>query len=255
MARPRIITARSMNLQFRQNKLTGMGREQGVIGHYSATPRARDWRAGVASAKSFHQYHLSKGWAGIGYHYLISDDGAIMCCRPVLYQGAHVLRMNDALVGVNMPGTTGDRPTRRQARAFWWLLHNAHTGAFARPHRCDVALSNFRVRGHRELPNQSTACPGLFLGMYKRGGEPWPEDQDAPLDMDDGFVEPTPEDDAFEIPEGRAPEEDDQEATGPDEAEAEGDAADDATELPEASEEHDEDLSDVLAEIEGARGA
>jgi N-acetylmuramoyl-L-alanine amidase len=248
VAKPRIITARSIGLTFRSNR-SPMGPEKSVVGHYSATPRARNWRAGVASAKSFHREHLGRGWAGIGYHYLISDDGAIICCRPVLWNGAHVLNTNANRVGVNMPGTTGDRPTRRQARAFNWLLHHAHTNAMAPAHRTDNDLSKLPIFGHRELPGQSTACPGLFLGMYKRGGDPWREEDRgfAP----DEFVALGPEDQGFEEPPPEAAAQEDERTTGPDdvEAEAEVDPTDEG-ELPDADDEHDEDLSEVLGEIE-----
>lgn len=259
MATPRIITARSMELKFRTSQLSSMGPEQEVTGHYSGTPRAKDWKAGISSAKSFHHHHqVRNGWAGIGYHYLIPDDGAIICCRPVLHAGAHVDKQNDGRVGVNMPGTTGDRPTRNQARAFNWLLHHAHTDALPRAHRTDRDLSRLPIFGHREVRGQNTKCPGLFLGMYKRGGDPFADGEAAfaPAPADD-FVELTPGDEEFVE---QAPEEAavaDAAATGPDEEE-EAAAADisphDEGELPEAAEGFDEDLTDVLAEIEAGIG-
>ena len=253
MAKPRIITARSIGLSFRSNRST-MGPETSVVGHYSATPRARDWRAGVASARSFHRSHQNQGWAGIGYHYLISDDGAIIGCRPVIWNGAHVLNANANRVGVNMPGTTGDRPTRRQARAFNWLLHNAHTPAMPARHRTDNDLSKLPIFGHRDLPGQDTACPGLFKGMYTRGGDPWRDEGRRFAPDADDFVSLAPEDEDFQDLEPQAAAEDDEQATGPDEAEARADAgAADEGELPEADDEYDEDLSDVIAEIEQAR--
>jgi N-acetylmuramoyl-L-alanine amidase len=244
MARPRIITARSIGLRFRPNHST-MGPEREVTGHYSATPRARDWRAGVQSALSFHRSHLAQGWAGIGYHYLIADDGAIICCRPVLWVGAHVLAQNDGRVGVNMPGTTGDRPTRRQARALNWLLHNAHTGALPRVHRTDNDLSRLPIRGHRQVPGQATSCPGLFLGMYTRRGLPW---RDEVPEEEPDFLDPTEEDEELPEPSPGA----DEAQTGPDEEEATAEIdPDEAGELPEADEAFDEDLSEVVAELEG----
>ncbi len=240
MPGPRIITARSIGLEFRSNR-TPMGPEKEVTGHYSGTPRAADWEAGVEAALSFHRHHLGKGWAGIGYHFVIPDDGAIICCRPVLYTGAHSDGVNDGRVGVNMPGTTGDRPTRRQARAFNWLLHNAHTDAMPQPHRTDVDLSNLPIFGHRELPGQSTACPGFFLRMFKRGGEPWREERGLEGADEQEFVE-VGEDDVSE-PEPEA----DAKSTGADEEEARAEVdPDERGELPEADERFDEDLTTVL---------
>ncbi len=246
MATPRIITARSMGMTFRSNR-SAIGPERQVTGHYSATPRAPDWRAGVRAARSFHRSHLGRGWAGIGYHFVIPDDGAIICCRPVVWRGAHVLGQNDGRVGVNMPGTTGDRPTRRQARALNWLLHHAHTRALPRPHRTQNDLSRLPILGHREVAGQATACPGLFLGMYHRRGLPWeelPEEEPGP-----DFLDPTDEDEDLSEPRAGA----DEEQTGPDEEEAAAEVdTDQEGELPEADEEfEDEDLSQVLAESKG----
>jgi len=252
MASPRIITARSIGLTFRSNK-SPMGSEREVTGHYSATPRARDWRAGIQAARSFHRHHQGKGWAGIGYHYLIPDDGAIICCRPVLYQGAHVRDHNEQRVGVGMPGTVGDRPTRRQARAFNWLLHHAHTAAMARPHRTDRDLSQLPIFGHRELPGQDTACPGLFLGMYKRGGDPWRDDSEerSLVPPEDDFVDLAPEDEGAPEPaQGEAQAADDAH-TGPDAEEAAADVnSSDEGDLPEADEDFDQDLTGVVGENE-----
>lgn len=250
---PRIVTARSMGLRFVASKLSAMGPEKSVVGHYSAGARAKNVREGIARAKSFHHDHqVNRGWAGIGYHYLISDDGVIICCRSTFHTGAHVKGGNSGRIGVNMPGTLTatikDRPTRRQARAFNWLLHNAHTDAMPRAHRTDVNLSTLRRRGHNDL--NATSCPGLFKGMYLKGGERWvePSGNEQP---DDGFADLTPADEEVvaEVDRGILPDhEADERATGPDDAEREAPAGE--LELPEADDEFDEDLSEVLAEVE-----
>ncbi len=255
---PRIVTARSIGLQFRTNQLARMGPENSTVGHYSGVAgRAKNLKEGIAKAKSFHAFHLSEGWAGIGYHYLIADDGSIICCRSTFHQGAHVKNNNSGRIGVNMPGTLTptirDKPTRRQARAFNWLLHNAHTTAMPRVHRTDRDLSRLRIFGHKDL--NATDCPGLFHAMYLMGGEPWIEPSgDTDEQIDDGFVDLTPREEAVlaEVDAGNAPNfEADAELIGPDEEElASASDAEEKLELPEADEEFDEDLSGLLAEIE-----
>ena len=168
MARPRIITARRLGLRF-QNVFGQLGPELHVTGHYSAGPRARNAREGVARVRAFHDWHKRQGWGGIAYHYVIPDDGTLICCRPTLLKGAHVARHNSNNIGVCMPGTTGDRPTRRQQATYRWLLNNAHTAAMPRAHRTDRNLRRAKRWGHRQWPHQSTACPGLFLRMYLAG--------------------------------------------------------------------------------------
>lgn len=256
---PRIVTARSIGLEFRANKLARMGPEHGTVGHYSGVPgRARNLAEGIAKAKSFHQSHLNRGWAGIGYHFLIADDGSIICCRSTFHKGAHVDKKNDSLIGVNMPGTLQgpphpviqDRPTRAQARAFNWLLHNAHTAAMPRVHRTDRDLSRLSIRGHKDL--NPTSCPGLFHAMYLMGGETWVEPT-GDAELPEGFVDLTPREEAVlaDAEAGNLPDHDaDATEIGPDEEEQPSASdAEDRLELPEADEEFDEDLSDLLAEI------
>ena len=290
---PRIVTARSMGLQFRTNQLARMGPEKSTVGHYSATPRARDWRAGIAAAKSFHRTHQNNGWAGIGYHYVIPDDGAIICCRSTSHIGAHVLNNNSGRIGINMPGTTGDRPTKRQARSLNWLLHNAHTTAMPRAHRTDRNLSTLPRFVHNDL--MPTSCPGLFKGMYKRGGDPWIEPVSDSIDpallpdaltgepglapspvlldpdsaanvpgrrfvraseVDDGFAALDAEDEDFLVVINALKDlvPGDDSTSGPDEVELVADD-DDEQELPPADPDFDQDLSEVLAEIEAAEAA
>lgn len=275
---PRIVTARSMGLRFRADQLSPMGPERSVVGHYSAGARAADVSAGIARARSFHRDHLANGWAGIGYHYLIPDDGAIICCRSTLHTGAHVKNNNSGRIGVNMPGTVGDRPTKRQARAFNWLLHHAHTSAMPRAHRTDRDLGRVPRFGHKDL--MPTSCPGLFRGMYLRGGDPWiepvsadvgvapelladlgPEPPQAktsdpiadPNLVDDGFAELEPEDEEFlafvNAAEDLVPVPD-ASFFGPDDAEIASSGGDAVLELPEADPQFDEDLTGVLGETE-----
>lgn len=266
---PRIVTARSIGLKFKSN-MTGMGPENSTVGHYSAGSRAKDFKEGIAKARAFHAQHQlpeaqgGLGAAGIGYHFIIPDDGSIICCRSTFFNGAHVLNKNAGRIGVNMPGTlllkkagddvdVKDRPTRRQAMAFNWLLHNAHTDAMPRLHRTTNDLSKLPIKVHNELGN--TRCPGLFKQMYKRGGIQFVEPSgDTDLEIE-GFVDLEPEDEAIiaDVAEGRAPGiEADAAETGPDEEErllGESDV-DEVLELPEADDEFDEDLSELLAEIE-----
>jgi hypothetical protein len=190
VAPPRIITARSIGLAF-ANLFGELGPERNVTGHYSAGPRARDWREGVARARSFHEQHRNQGWGGIGYHYVIADDGALICARPTLLKGAHVGGFNSQNLGVNCPGTTGDKPTKRQRETYAWLLANAHTGALPRAHRTDVDLRDARLFGHKDWPGHaSNGCPGKFHRMYLRG---------IPTPVDERAAPPPPEEDLVDV--------------------------------------------------------
>ena len=167
--RPRIITARRLGLRF-QNLFGELGPELHVTGHYSAGPRARNAREAAGRARAYHAQHIRQGWGGVGYHYLIADDGALLCMRPTILKGAHVGGHNANNIGVVCPGTVGHKPTRRQRRTYRWLVRNAHTSRMPKAHRTDRDLRRARKFGHRQWPGHSTTgCPGGFLRMYLRG--------------------------------------------------------------------------------------
>jgi N-acetylmuramoyl-L-alanine amidase len=168
MAAPRIITARRLGLGF-ANLFGELGPELFVTGHYSAGARAKNAREGVALVRSFHAGHKAKGWGGIGYHYVIPDDGSLICARPTRLKGTHTALHNSNNIGVNMPGTTGDRPTPAQRDTYRWLLDHAHTAAMPKPHRTDRNLRDATRRGHHQWPDNVTLCPGEFLHMYLKG--------------------------------------------------------------------------------------
>ena len=180
--KPRIITARSIGLAF-QNLFGQLGPERFVTGHYSAGARARTWQDGVARARSFHAFHRdTQGWGGCGYHFIIADDGALICARPTILKGAHTGGWNTSNLGVNCPGTTGDRPTPQQKATYQWLLANAHTDAMPKAHRTDVDLRNATFKGHKLWDGHETnGCPGRFLPMFlagmKRFEEQIPEEE------------------------------------------------------------------------------
>lgn len=60
--------------------------------------------ADKATPESIHAYHLSQGWAGIGYHLYVRKDGSIHEGRPLWASGAHVLNHNYHTVGVCCEG-------------------------------------------------------------------------------------------------------------------------------------------------------
>jgi peptidoglycan hydrolase-like protein with peptidoglycan-binding domain len=167
---PRIVTARSLELAF-ANLFGALGAEVHVTGHYSAGARAENAEQGIARAREFHAHHRGKGWGGIGYHYLITDDGTLICARPTLLKGAHTGGHNTSNIGVNMPGTTGDRPTDAQAASYGWLLANAHTEQMPKAHRTDRDLRQAKRFGHNQWSgHRSNGCPGLFRDMFVEGG-------------------------------------------------------------------------------------
>ncbi len=62
--------------------------------------------AGVANAtaESIHAYHLSKGWAGIAYHYFVNKKGEIWQGRPENMRGGHTTNWNYCSIGACFEG-------------------------------------------------------------------------------------------------------------------------------------------------------
>jgi hypothetical protein len=160
---PKIV---DLNLQFRP--LSSNTTLSKTVGHYTAGPVDRDDADCERLCRQYHAAHLANNWAGEGYHYCISRKGTIFLLRPAWAIGAHTLNHNTGSIGVMMNGTTGDKPTRAQARSLRWLLANAHTDKMPSKGRVGNELLGLRMYGHLELG--PTACPGDFLGMYKSKG-------------------------------------------------------------------------------------
>lgn len=166
MVLPRIVTAGQIGLRF-TNRFGELGPETNLTGHYTAGPVDRDDQHAIELCRQYHAAHAAKGWGGIGYHYCITRKGTILGLRPTLLKGTHTALHNTQNAGVMFLGTTGDQPTGAQARSYRWLLRNAHTTAMPVAHRTDLPLSNAKRRGHKEWPDNHTACPGDFLHLIK----------------------------------------------------------------------------------------
>lgn len=74
-----------------------------IVIHCSATkPSQHIGRAQI------EEWHLAKGWSGIGYHFVITRAGDLETGRPLEEVGAHVQGYNAHSVGVCMVGGLDD---------------------------------------------------------------------------------------------------------------------------------------------------
>lgn len=120
-----------------------------IIVHCTATPEGRDY-----TVDQVRQWHVKdRGFADIGYHYLISLDGTVHEGRPVEKVGAHCLGQNANSIGVvyvgGLDAKTGkpkDTRTPSQRNALRELV---------------TYLSkkyNATVHGHKEFANKACPC-------------------------------------------------------------------------------------------------
>lgn len=102
-----------------------------IIVHCTAT--RPDWWTGTSAqvkTNEVRNWHTSKGWSDIGYHYLIDRDGTVVTGRPLDRTGAHVKGHNTGTVGISLFGGFGgsagdnfaDNFTEDQERALLDLI-------------------------------------------------------------------------------------------------------------------------------------
>lgn len=120
-----------------------------IVVHHTGNPTDDD-----LSAEEIHMSHLSQGWSGIGYHYVIRKNGQIEQGRPHWTVGAHAYGENSHTIGVHVCGNFEEaEPTKYQIESLAYLL-----GWLCETYGLDPAED---IVGHRDL--MPTACPGENL--------------------------------------------------------------------------------------------
>lgn len=120
--------------------------------HHTAGPDTQ-------SPTEIANYHINhNGWGGIGYHFLISKDGTVYYVGDIGTARANVLNLNEQVIGICLVGnfTSGRVPSSQQ-------LDSAHllSDFFINNYPDLINVSSWEVVcGHKELPGQSTTCPG-----------------------------------------------------------------------------------------------
>lgn len=127
-----------------------------IVVHCSDSPDARA-NIGAADIRRWHTDPppRGRGWADIGYHYVVRRDGVIEPGRPESVIGAHVEGHNARSIGVCWVGR--DKPAPVQRAALLGLLRH-----LMRQHKITAA----NVFGHREL-NPGKTCPNLDLAQLR----------------------------------------------------------------------------------------
>jgi N-acetyl-anhydromuramyl-L-alanine amidase AmpD len=117
----------------------------GVILHHSALPL-------TDGPQEIQRLHMEeKGFADIGYHFLVDEAGLIYAGRPLDVRGAHAYGCNYGTVGICMIGNFEEiDPTAQQLAALDALLR-------------DLAARYPGLRalaGHKDCNPGTTLCPG-----------------------------------------------------------------------------------------------
>jgi hypothetical protein len=103
--------------------------------------------------QGIHEYHLSIGYGGVGYHYLIEPTGIVWRGRPLWARGAHAKSQNSGRIGIALLGTySTEAPGYQmclQARRLIMVLEEMY--------------GRLKLYPHYSMPNSSTDCPGAAL--------------------------------------------------------------------------------------------
>mgnify|MGYP004473217125 FL=1 len=125
-----------------------LGKVTYIIVHCSATPEGRD-----VSAAEIDCYHRRRGFACIGYHFVVRLDGRIEHGRSESLVGAHCRGLNRCSIGVCYVGGTDaagrpkDTRTPAQRKALLHLL-----GELRRRY------PKARIYGHRDFAPKACPC-------------------------------------------------------------------------------------------------
>lgn len=135
-------------------KLRDTSRIRAIAIHHSATE--------TGGALSFAQYHITKNnWPGIGYHYVILQDGTVQWCYDLNVITYHVGDSNSHAIGICLVGNFiyGKMPTKPQMQALIELCN------YLREH---LGMEVNEFKAHQEFPGYSWKnCPGFDIDDFR----------------------------------------------------------------------------------------
>jgi N-acetylmuramoyl-L-alanine amidase len=155
-----------MSLTFGPLKGLDADRVRWLVIHTAGTPDGQD-----TSAAAIHAYHRQKGWSGVGYHFVIRQNGDIETGRPLTKQGAHTYGINDRSIGLAFSGNGDLFPITPEQRESGLDL------AFRLCRLYDIDVAD--VIGHREVNRlvergivgshciTPKSCPGVRVHLVK----------------------------------------------------------------------------------------
>ena len=128
-----------------------------IVVHHDA-----EWRPDVydslARYKAQAQYHVSKGWKHISYHFSIDNVGEVFQMNPINEVGWHAGNywVNRSSIGIKFDGNMEQQDlTEAQIKAYKDLINYLTT---QRPDLPNI-LGN-SIRTHAQVRLAPTACPG-----------------------------------------------------------------------------------------------
>lgn len=125
-----------------------------IVVHCSATPAGRD-----VTAAEIDKWHRERGFAKIGYHYVIRLDGSVEKGREQDEIGAHVYKNNNTSVGICLIGGVSASDVKLAQDTFTAPQKETLRGLILQLRK---AYPNAKVCGHRDL-DSGKACPSFSV--------------------------------------------------------------------------------------------
>ena len=125
-----------------------MRRIDEIIVHCTATPQGM-----AVSVDDIDRWHRQRGFASIGYHFVVYLDGTVHTGRPIDQIGAHCKGHNAYSIGIcyvgglDAYGHPKDTRTPAQKKALLLLVVTLKT-----------QYPNAKVYGHRQFANKACPC-------------------------------------------------------------------------------------------------
>lgn len=123
--------------------------------HCSATTEKMD-----IGAADIDKWHRAKGWACIGYHYVIRRNGTVEKGRDESVIGAHVQGHNENSIGICMAGGVSADDVNK-------AVNNFTPAQFASLKTLLLELKKkypkAKIQGHRDFPGVAKACPSFSV--------------------------------------------------------------------------------------------
>lgn len=132
---------------------------QRIVVHHSASPThvRRNGKTAPVNAAMIREWHKTKGWSDIGYHFVILPDGTCEPGRPLYRPGAHCAagQRNFTGIGICLVGNFSE--TEVPDVQLQGLIDQAEKLMDA----YKIKVENVEL--HREVPGAATECPGRYF--------------------------------------------------------------------------------------------
>lgn len=103
--------------------------------------------------ETIRQWHIEKGFKDIGYHLVLTKDGAIHSGRPIDHVGAHCITQNISSIGLCLTGSKNF--SEKQFEALAKIVQ--------------ILMDRFRIPRDRVFPhnyfNKGKTCPNFNINI------------------------------------------------------------------------------------------